>query len=145
MILNIKTIKQLKDYCGPACVEMVLRFYGKRGGKYSQEAIGNRYSIDYEGGTTITMILEMLDHYRIKSLVIRGKRKANPKKICKYLDKYKCPIIIYTYTHYLVATGYTKNAIYIIDPFNGKKIRRSKKGNFWKVLTGFIVCRRQNV
>ena len=145
MILKIQAIKQRKDYCGAACLEMVLSYYKKYGEQYTQEAIGNRYSIDFEGGMTISMLLEALDYYGIIPKRITSKDYRTPDKLRYYLNKYKVPIVLDTLTHYILAIGYNKNNIFIINPLHGRIIRRSDKSDFWKNLTGYTIClRREN-
>lgn len=115
MILKIKPIKQLENYCGPACVKMILQRYKI---KKNQKELGILCNIT-ETGVAPTAIVRCF-----KKLGIHSSYKHYPgirKTIEDYLEKYQNPIIVGTEEHYMLIIGYDEKNFILIDPADGKQ------------------------
>ena len=115
MLLIIKPVKQEPNYCGAACLQMVLQRFKI---KISQKKLAKdcKYT---ETGISPTAIIRALLKYKIHSSYRHypGIRKS----VEDYLEEYKNPIIIGTEEHYLLIVGYTEKMFYVIDPADGKQ------------------------
>ena len=128
MILKkIKPLKQKKRMCGPASLEIVLRYYGKnKNQKELKKLLGSSILM----GTTNSKMIEISKKLGFKS---QFKFNSSIGKIRKLISK-KIPPIVGWITpegtsHYLVIQGRDKNYIFIVDT-ELNKIRRFKIEDF---------------
>ena len=128
MILKeVKPIKQKKMMCGPTCLEIVLKYYGK---EYSQKELKKLLGSSILMGTTNSKMIEISKKLGFKS---QFKFNSSIEEIKELISK-KIPPIVGWITpegasHYSVIQGIDKNYIFIVDP-ELNKIRRFKIEDF---------------
>lgn len=111
MILEINKIRQLRNHCGPCCVEIVLRFLGME--NVTQKEIGEAVKLKENRGT--------LPHHLIKYM--KGMGIIACKRINHNLDEYllsKKPVIVGTRNHFMILFGKIEDKFLIYDPQSGK-------------------------
>jgi len=119
-VLKVKPVKQLVNYCGPACVRMILSMFGI---SEDQKTLGEKCNITKDG-VAPSAIIRCLKQYKIKSYYRRN--VGEKYTIDDYLNKYQSPIIIGTESHYMIIVGYTDKLYIIVDPEIGKQISMPK-------------------
>jgi ABC-type bacteriocin/lantibiotic exporter with double-glycine peptidase domain len=111
VILPIKGIKQKSYFCGPACIEMILYYYGY---KVSQKEIGKILGTYRRRGTYTSQVIKYLSKYGIIC------KKVKELDIDKYLDKPR-PLIIGFPQHFVLLIGRVKNYLVVLDPAHGRR------------------------
>lgn len=115
MILKkIKPIKQKKRMCGPASLEIVLKYYG---GQEKQDELKKLLGSTWFHGTTNNSMIKVS-----RKLGFRAKYKFNSsiREIRKLISR-RVPPIVGWFTpeggsHYSVVSGIDKKNIFIVDP-----------------------------
>ncbi len=117
-MIKLKPFKQSKGYCGPACLKMVMGYYGIQ------------KSEDYWAKLTKSSRTKGCDEENIikaaKKLNFKGYVKQNSSiKELRELVKKGIPIIVDWFSpeeagHYSVVVGFEGNKILIADPHFGK-------------------------
>ena len=132
MVLKIKSIKQIKYHCGPACIEMILKYYGIN--KFDQKEIGTKFKVKIIRGCYPYQVIKYLKRFGILAEK-RGVWEGIP------FDNLKHPIIVGTKTHFLLFIGRNKKKkLVLIDPAIGKRIYRTMK-YFYKEIKDYIVIK----
>ena len=120
-IVNVKGYQQTEDYtCGPAAVMSLMHFYGML--KTSQMTHSTELQIAKEMGTSKDsgtsrqqMVTWLLQH----GFDIKSSTKGNLDLLRSQLEK-GVPVIVDWIDwggHWVVATGYTKDIIFLADPY----------------------------
>lgn len=115
MILKgIKPIKQKRRICGPACLEIVLRYYKKGVG---QDKLKKLLGSTYLKGTTNENMIRVSRELGFKASYKTGSSIADIKKLIKK----RVPVIVGFFTkrggsHYSVVQGIDEKFIFIADP-----------------------------
>ena len=132
MTLKIKPIKQIKFHCGPACIEMVLKYYGIN--KPEQKEIGKRFRVRIIRGCYPYQVIRYLKRFGIIAEK-QGVWEGIPFRNLKH------PVIVGTKTHFLLFTGQNeKEKLVLIDPAKGKRIYRTME-YFYKEVKDYIVIK----
>ena len=130
MILKeVKPLKQKKMMCGPASLEIVLRYYGE---DKNQIELKKMLGSNILTGTTNKKMIEISRNLGFKS---QFKFNSSIGEIEKLILK-KIPPIIGWFTpegtsHYSVVQGIDKNYIFIVDP-ELNKVRKIRIDEFSK-------------
>lgn len=111
LLLPIKGVRQRKFCCGPACVEMVLQYYGYR---VTQEQVRKECRVWEQRGMFPHQVIDYLAKYGI---IAKKVKKIN---VDKYLEKPR-PAIIGLKCHFTLLVGKLGNYLIIIDPASGRK------------------------
>ncbi|MBR9690140.1 C39 family peptidase [Candidatus Woesearchaeota archaeon] len=147
MRIKVPIIKQKNSLsCGPACLSMVLKFYGK---DVSEDEIIENIGGLKEFGTRTIWLKEFAENLGFKTVcysenkeLSEGKaklRNVNIDDITGFLDK-DIPVIVnfkayFIYDdekkeigHFVVLTGYDNNTFHLNDPRDGerRKIEKNK-------------------
>lgn len=128
MILSkVKPLKQKKSMCGPASLEIVLRYYDAGKGQNELKKLLNSSMLN---GTTSSNMIRVAKGLGFKA---RYKTNSSASDIRKLIAD-KVPPIIGWFTpeggsHYSVVKGIDKKNIFIVDP-NLSKIRKFKIEDF---------------
>lgn len=133
--LKIPYAKQMSQYCGPACLEMVLRYYGI---DKKQEEIAREISpIPWFGYT----VKELIDYMENQGFKVELTEKSNIEELIKNVDKGIPTIIVQRLNaqtkqpHYRIVTGYTDKHITLHDPelFDATDIPKSLVNHLWDI------------
>ena len=130
MILKeVKPLKQKKRMCGPASLEIVLRYYGKN---KNQNELKKMLGSSILMGTTNSSMIEISKKLGFK---VQFKTNSSIEEIRKLISN-KIPPIIGWITprggsHYSVVQGIDKKYIFIVDP-ELNKVRKFKIEDFSK-------------
>ncbi len=118
--LKIRYYKQKKDFtCGPACLQMVFNFFGK---KLKQQYISKLANTTHKNGTRNKEMVSVAKKEGFYCYV-RENGKLNQ---LKYFINRGLPVIIEYIEpsnndiHFSVVTGYSDGNIIMNDPWNGK-------------------------
>lgn len=114
--------------CGPACVQMILKFYG---GYMTINKLSEILETN-QNGTTALSIVETLNNIGFES------RGVKPKSI--YVVKTPCiahTIINDSYKHYIVIYKIEKDKLLIADPM--ERIKKISLNEFKKIWSGVII------
>ena len=111
-VLNIKPIKQLPIHCGPACMEMLLRFYGIK--NVTQKKIGRDINVLWREGCLPNQVIRYLKKFKIVCRISRRKYALD------YFEKSRQPIILGESAHFTLLIGKKKDKYIIIDPCYGR-------------------------
>jgi len=112
-MLPIKPFRQRPGYCGPACLKMVLEYYGI---KKTEREVARLAGTTARWGTPATGLVKA-----VKSFGLKGKVKDNAdlSDVRKYISK-KIPVIVNWFStdegHYSVVVGIDEKFIYLQDP-----------------------------
>ena len=131
---GVPRIKQLHNYCGPACVTAVMQYYGE---KTTQETVGKEVYDPLSGATNGA---DMLFYARQKGYAAYS-WNTNIEDVKKKLAE-GIPVIVLqqnsaedTSGHYRVLTGYDDNAekFYVMDPYydNITELKYSVCKSWW--------------
>ena len=127
MKLAIPFFHQKTEFtCGPASLEMVMRFLGKR---VSEEKIRREAGTAREHGTSHQGMIEAATKEGFYCYI----NEASSLHEAKHFLELHIPVIV-DYTepsddegHYAVVTGFSDNAIILNDPWNGRNFSISEK------------------
>jgi len=129
-LLPIKSIKQLPAYCGPACIEMVLKFYNIK--NIDQKKIGKELGIIWREGCFPYQVIRFLKKYKI--ICVKDRSKKRP---LEYFEKTKQPIILGEVDHFTLLVGKNKDRYIVIDPYYGKAV--SKNYNYFQKIKEYLI------
>ena len=115
MILKkVKSLKQKKRMCGPASLEIVLKYYGRQ---EKQHELKKLLGSTYLNGT---MNKDMIRVSRALGFKVKYKINSSMDEIRKLISKGIPPIVSWFTpeggSHYSVVKGVDKNSIFIADP-----------------------------
>jgi len=130
-VLSIKGIKQLSLHCGPACIEMVLRYFGYNNIK--QRRIGKDIKVNLKEGCYTIDIIRYLKRYNIITEFRKGKNVLKSLTITH-------PIVICTRSHFMLLVGKENEKYIIINPASGNHIKKDIDF-FKKEIVGYIIVR----
>lgn len=112
--------------CGPACVKMILSYYGI---DVTEDDICTHCDHTYELGCTNEAIQKALDHYGIASIIKTNCDLAD----IEYWIRHHIPVIIDWFTpginpgpedmpngHASIIVGIDRERVYMLDPENGQ-------------------------
>ncbi|MBI4148608.1 C39 family peptidase [Candidatus Woesearchaeota archaeon] len=112
-MLPIKPFRQRPGYCGPACLKMVLEYYGI---KKTERELARLAGTSARWGTPARGLLKAAHRLGLTGIV---KDNAQISDIRKYISK-KIPAIVNWFStdegHYSVVVGIDKKLIYLQDP-----------------------------
>jgi|GEM_PF-5964480 len=111
VVLPIKGVRQKKYCCGPACIEMVLWYYGY---KVSQDQIKKEARVGSQRGMFPSQVLKYLEKYGVIC------SKVKTMDVDKYLEKPR-PLILGLENHYVLLIGHINKHLILIDPSTGRK------------------------
>lgn len=113
-MLNVKPFRQSSGYCGPACLKMVLEYYGI---KKSESELAKLSGCTSHKGVGVEGLLKAAKALGFKSSF---KDFSDIQDIRKYVIDKKIPVIVDWFStddgHYSVVVGIDKNNIYLQDP-----------------------------
>lgn len=116
-MLRVKGYKQKPSFCGPACLKMVLGYWGV---KASMNRLGTLARTTTSRGTRAECMVRAARHFGFTGFVMSNVPFAHLRR---YLEK-KIPVIINwfyeTEGHYSVVVGIDKDTIYLRDPSDGR-------------------------
>lgn len=135
-MLVIHPSKQTPSFCGPACLQMIFRYYGIHA---TQKVIGKAAGTTLSRGTGKNGLFKAAKHFGFtieqhNNVSINQLRKWNQQKIPVMLDYYK--VDEEPDTHYSVLLDITKSEIVLIDPEDAR-IHRLMINYFERVWFGF--------
>ena len=132
-MLDVKPFRQSPAFCGPACLKMVLDYYGIR---KTEMDLANLSGAKHHTGVGVEGLLKAAKALGFKGLF---KDFSEIKDIKEYVDK-KIPVIVDWFStndgHYSVVIGIDKNNIYLQDPELGR-IRKLDIETFKRVWFDF--------
>lgn len=116
-MLNVKPFRQSAGFCGPACLKMVLEYYGI---KKSEKELAELSKAKPHTGVSAEGLLKATKVLGLKGL---AKDFSEIKDIKEHIDK-KIPVIVDWFSindgHYSVVVDVDKNNIYLQDPELGR-------------------------
>ena len=141
-VIDVPKILQSTDYsCGPACVTIVLKFFGY---KAKEKVMIKRLGADPDCGVEPEVLVK---YFRDRRFRIKQKHNMTIEDLEKAIDRGNLVIIAYqdhahkptetNYSlswdngHYSVVIGYDKDKIYISDPSSVKKKKGLKKEDLY--------------
>ncbi|WP_456384530.1 cysteine peptidase family C39 domain-containing protein [Persephonella sp.] len=131
--LDVPFVKQQSEYCGPAALSSVFRYYGL---DISQEKIGEKVHIPSLKGALISDLENYARNLGFKTESGQG----DIGKLKKFLDR-GIPVIvlvdygkwIFSRPHYLVVVGYNKKGFVVHDGYRAYvEIPYRKFKKLWK-------------
>jgi ABC-type bacteriocin/lantibiotic exporter with double-glycine peptidase domain len=128
MILKkVKPLRQKRRMCGPASLEIVLKYYG---GMQKQDELKKLLGSSYFHGTSNDSMVEVSRKLGFK---VRHRSNSSIEEIRKLISR-KVPPIVGWFTpegssHYSVVSGIDERHIFIVDP-ELNKIRKFNIKNF---------------
>ena len=132
-MLNIKPFKQTPGFCGPACLKIVLNYYGV---EKTETELAKLLNFDVKKGTPAKDFLEVANKLGFKAEI---KDNSSFEDIKKYLRK-KIPVIVDWFLndegHYSVVAGIDNENIYLQDPNLGH-LRAMKLETFYRIWFDF--------
>lgn len=128
-MIPIKPIRQKPSHCGPACLEMVLSYYGK---KITQQQIAKHAGTTHAQGTPPhSLVKEAQRHGCIANYIQEGTHA----QLHRWVMRERIPVIVDWFSvddgHYSVCVHLTKKNIWLADPEYGK-IRRMDWNTFYR-------------
>ena len=138
-MLDIKPFRQKPSFCGPACLKMVLRYYGT---DKTEKELGKLTKCTFDKGTPGINILKAAHKLGFDGFI---KDNATIKKLREYVEKKKIPVIVDWFSvsegHYSVVIGIDKENIYIQDPEFGsmRALRLKEFKNEWFDFSGNLL------
>lgn len=120
-MLNLKPFKQSHSHCGPACLKVILNYYGI---DKTEKELGKLCKTDNVG----TSGKELVQAAKKLGFDAKIKDKSSVKDIERYIKKEKIPIIIHWFStfvdHYSVIADIDTENIYMMDPDYGQFIAK---------------------
>lgn len=133
-LLNVPFVRQKKDWCGPACLKMVLQYYGV---KKSQAVLARACKTSRVTGTRAKDIIRVANRFGLQGMI---RDYTSWKELTKWVEKRKVPVIVNWFSvdegHYSVAVHVTPNRIVLHDPEHGP-LRAFTRTHFFQVWFGF--------
>ena len=116
-LLDVPKYKQTTDYtCGPACLRVVLAFYGR---EVSEKEIAQQISTTHHG-TPPSKLLEGAWSYGLKG---RWRKNSSINDLRRYVEE-GTPVIVNWFSHddghYSVVVGVDDKKVTLLDPEDGK-------------------------
>jgi|SRR3989344_4993544 len=115
-MLNLKPFRQKPSFCGPACLKMVLDYYGVKRSEKQLAKLAHTTS----KGTPGNSMIEVAKRLGFKAFI---KDFSDIKDVKKYVIKENLPVIVDWFSiddgHYSVVVDVDKENIYIQDPEMG--------------------------
>jgi len=119
-MLNIKPFRQKTGHCGPACLKMVLGYYGI---KKTEKELAKLSGWTPEKGVSAESLAKVAKKFGLKTVI---KDFAGISDLKKYILQKKTPVIVDWFSeddgHYSVAVDIDKENIYLEDPGWGRLI-----------------------
>lgn len=132
-MLNIKPFKQTPGFCGPACLKLVLSYYGI---EKTEMEIAKLLNFDIKKGTPAKDFVEVANKLGFKAEI---KDNCSFEDIKKYLNK-KIPVIVDWFLvdegHYSVVVDIDNENIYLQDPNLGH-LRAVNLKTFYRIWFDF--------
>ncbi|EEP59808.1 C39 family peptidase [Sulfurihydrogenibium yellowstonense] len=120
-VLNVPFERQKSEFCGPASLSSVLRYYGQN---ISQEEIAKSVYARNLKGALITDLENFAKEKGFKTVL----KKSDIDEIKKFIDERKPVIALIDYgylfitkPHYVVIIGYNDNGFIINDGYEERK------------------------
>jgi len=120
-VLNVPFERQKSEFCGPASLSSVFRYYGQ---DISQEEIAKSVYLRNLKGALITDLENFAKEKGFKTIL----KKSEIDEIKKFIDERKPVIALLDYgylfvtkPHYVVIIGYNNNGFIINDGYEKKK------------------------
>jgi predicted double-glycine peptidase len=113
-MIKLKPFRQSKGYCGPACLKMVLEYFGvnKTEKELAEIAGSNR-----EHGTRAKGLAKAAKKFGFKTII---KDFADISDLRQYVLEKKIPVIVNWFDgddgHYSIILGLDDKKIYLMDP-----------------------------
>jgi len=134
-VLDVPFVKQQSEYCGPAALSSVFRYYHL---EVPQEEIAKEVHIPKLKGALISDLENYARLLGFKTISEQG----SIHKIKEFIDSKKPVIVLVDYgvwfvsrPHYLVVVGYNKNGFIVHDGYTAfKEIPYRKFEKLWKKL-----------
>lgn len=130
-MLQIKPFRQKTGFCGPACLKMVLSYYGIEKTEKELAVIANTTKKD---GTPES---GMIDAAKNLGLNVELKNDCTMKDLEIYVKEKKIPVIVAWFSeyvgHYSVVVDIDQENIYLMDPELGhmKAMTRARFKTLW--------------
>lgn len=119
-LLPIPAIKQSPSHCGPACLQMILAYYGK---KVSERTLGKAAGTTLEHGTPPERLVAAAEAY---GLAGTWKKRGTIEEIRALVEK-GVPVIVNWFAtdegHYSVVVGVSDTHVTLNDPETGRRLR----------------------
>jgi ABC-type bacteriocin/lantibiotic exporter with double-glycine peptidase domain len=120
-VLNVPFERQKSEFCGPASLSSVLKYYGQ---SISQEEIAKSVYLKNLKGALITDLENFAKEKGFKTIL----KKSEIDEIKKFIDERKPVIALLDYghlfitkPHYVVIIGYNDNGFIINDGYEERK------------------------
>lgn len=134
LMLKVKSFLQSAGYCGPACLKMVLEFYGV---KKTEIELAKLSGATHKDGVAPAGLLKAANKLGLKGFT---KDNATFKDIEKHLKR-NIPVIVGWFSqtdgHYSVVVDIDKKFIYLRDP-EWSKIHKIDLRTFYRVWFDFM-------
>jgi predicted double-glycine peptidase len=128
-VLNVKPFRQSRGFCGPACLKMILEFYGL---EKSEQELGKLSKCTKSKGTSAENIIKAAKKLGFEAHV---ENNSNLARIKYFLNR-ETPVIVDWFSHdeghYSVAVSIDDENIYLQDPELGA-IRTLNRQTFFRV------------
>lgn len=111
-MLAVSALKQFALHCGPACIAMVLAFYGQPA---DQAVIGRELHVIERGGCSSQDIARYLQTKGLRAEVGRDVSDLRPLEIIK------------TGKHFMLLTGKEGNYYVLVEPLGGMFTKRDQQ------------------
>lgn len=120
--MKIPYYKQETEYtCGPACVRMILAYYGI---KRSEKVLARMLKTNKIIGTEHKNIADLFDNYGFDYIV---RRRGRIGLLRRYFKRGWKLIVCFQYkggSHYSVVNRINWHSVYLLDPYNNEKEER---------------------
>lgn len=129
--------QQREGFCGPACLKIVLGYYGT---KVSERKLGRMMRCKSDEGVKSDMIVKTAKKLGFEAFI---KDKSTLGDLAIYVRKKNIPVIVEWFyvdePHYSVVSEFDKENIYLIDPLDGipKALRHKQFEKLWFGFEGF--------
>ncbi len=138
-MLKLKPTKHKYAHCGPACLQMVLHYFGV---KATQRRLAKIAGTNETHGTSIRDMAQTLRKHGFRVLIKRNTTTFDDLR--RYVNKRHLPVIVNWYStfippatgHYSVVTHINRSTITLMDPEISKH-RTMKLKNFNQVWFDF--------
>lgn len=112
ILLPITGIKQRPIHCGPACIEMILKFYGYV--NVDQVIVGKDLRVKFSRGCYPYQVIKYLKRFNI--IAEKSKKIEDIERISE-----GNPIVLGQMDHFMLLIGREGNEYFYIDPATGRK------------------------